>query len=145
MDLGILTWLVDRGLDILGDRPRLKLTVRTTDAQGLFFAIGASPVVSTPTTRDVVIRVVNTSRRRIEIESVGLELADGAVIELAGGDGLPMILERPEHLERDGDRSRLASAVGTRRVRGLIALGTDGSRFRSPVSAAWSSTATWPA
>jgi hypothetical protein len=80
----------------LRERPRLKLTVRVENARQFFIAMGDGPIHASPPGRDVKVRVVNTGRAPIEIERVGLEVEDGELIELEGGDRLPHILHRPE-------------------------------------------------
>ena len=144
LPLGPLTWIIDKVLGIATGRPRLRLSAYAAERGPMFGGVtysGAVHVIGPPSC--VVIRVVNVGRLPVEIETVGVELDDGELVTVSEGH-LPEVLNAPGHFERDRTRESLAAAIGTRRIRQLVAIGTDGHRYKTKPSVEWKKPDTWP-
>jgi hypothetical protein len=138
--LGVGTWLADKVAGSILGRPRLTFTIRSDD-RGPWFAIGNRV---SPPLPSVVIRAINVGRLPIEVETIGIELDNQEFVTLEGGDQLPVIIAAPGHVERDESRKALIRRVGAQELRWLVAIGTDGRRYRSAAPRDWRNTGTWP-
>ena len=135
--LGPMTWIIDKALGAVSGRPRLRLSVYAAERGPFFGGVtysGEVHVVGPPPC--VVIRVVNVGRGPVEVETVGVVLDDGELVSVSEGHA-PEVLNAPGHLERDQTRKALAATIGGRRLRQLVAIGTDGHRYKTKPPRQW--------
>jgi hypothetical protein len=106
MTIGEATGLFGLVRGFLLDRPRIKMIATFKD-----FGPATPGFVTTRVGRSAQIEVYCTGRIPVRITSIGFELTNGQVVELANGNGLPLILRAPEACERWEYAETLAAQI----------------------------------